>query len=80
HRLVRIEVEVPDTPGALGQVAQLVGELHSNIMEIIHHRAFGASSARAAIVDMVLQLRGEEEAEHVLDALRAHGFNARLVD
>ncbi|MBW2160343.1 MAG: hypothetical protein JRH14_10350 [Deltaproteobacteria bacterium] len=49
-------------------------------MEIIHHRAFGASSARAAIVDMVLQLRGEEEAEHVLDALRAHGFNARLVD
>jgi threonine dehydratase len=80
HRLVRIEVEVPDTPGALGQVAQLVGELHSNIMEIIHHRAFGASSARAAIVDMVLQLRGEEEAEHVLDALRARGFNARLVD
>ena len=80
HRLVRIEVEVPDIPGALGQVAQLVGELHSNIMEIIHHRAFGASSARAAIVDMVLQLRGEEEAEHVLDALRVRGFNARLVD
>ena len=34
HRLVRLEVEVPDIPGALGQVAQLVGELHSNIMEI----------------------------------------------
>jgi hypothetical protein len=29
---------------------------------------------------MVLQLRGEEEAEHVLDALRARGFNAHLVD
>ncbi len=80
HRLVRLEVEVPDVPGALGQVTQLIGELDSNIMEITHQRAFGASSARAAIVDMVLQLRGEEEAEHVLDALRARGFNAHLVD
>jgi threonine dehydratase len=79
HRLVRLEVEVPDVPGALGQVTQLIGELDSNIMEITHQRAFGASSARAAIVDLVLQLRGEEEAEHVLDALRAHGFSARLV-
>jgi hypothetical protein len=49
-------------------------------MEISHQRAFGASSARAAIVDMVLQLRGEEEAGQVLDALSAAGFNARLVD
>jgi threonine dehydratase len=80
HRLVRIEVEVPDIPGALGQVTQLIGELHSNIMEISHQRAFDASSARAAIVNMVLQLRGEEEAEQVLEALSARGFDARLLD
>jgi len=80
HRLVRLEVEVPDTPGALGQVTQLLGELHSNIMEISHQRAFDASSARAAIVNMVLQLRGEEEAEEVLGALSAQGFDARLLD
>jgi threonine dehydratase len=80
HRLVRLEVEVPDIPGALGQVTQLIGELHSNIMEISHQRAFDASSARAAIVNMVLQLRGEEEAEQVLEVLSARGFDARLVD
>jgi threonine dehydratase len=79
HRLVRLEVEVPDIPGALGQVTQLLGDLHSNIMEISHQRAFDASSARAAIVSMVLQLRGEEEAEQVLEALSARGFDARLV-
>ena len=79
HRLVRLEVEVPDIPGALGQVTQLIGALHSNIMEISHQRAFDASSARAAIVNMVLQLRGEEEAEQVLEALSARGFDARLV-
>lgn len=73
-RLVRLRVEVPDIPGALGQVTQLIGKLDSNIMEISHQRAFGASSARAAIVEMVLQLRGEEGVEHLLDALRSRGF------
>ncbi|MGB5694089.1 MAG: threonine ammonia-lyase [Polyangiales bacterium] len=79
HRLVRLQVEVPDVPGALGQVTQLIGELDSNILELSHQRAFGASSARAAIVDMVLQLRGEEQAEQVLDALSARGFDAHLI-
>jgi threonine dehydratase len=80
RRLVRLKVEVPDIPGALGQVAQLIGEFNSNIMEISHQRAFGASSARAAIVDMVLQLRGEEQADQVLDALRDWGLDARLIN
>ena len=75
--MVRLLVEVPDIPGALGQVTQIVGALDSNILEIQHQRAFGGSSARAAIVEMVLQLRGEEGVEQVLKALRAHGFDAR---
>jgi threonine dehydratase len=79
HRLVKLRVEVPDIPGALGQVTQLIGELDSNIMEISHQRTFGASSARAAIVDMVLQLRGEEQADQLLDALRDWGLDARLI-
>jgi threonine dehydratase len=79
HRLVRIRVEVPDVPGALGQVTQLIGELDSNIVELSHQRAFGASSAKAASVDLVLQLRGEEQAEQVLDGLAARGFDACLV-
>ncbi|KPK16163.1 MAG: threonine dehydratase [Myxococcales bacterium SG8_38] len=79
HRLVRLRVEVPDIPGALGQVTQLIGELDSNIVEISHQRAFGASSARAAVVEMVLQLRGEEQAEQVLDALGRRGLEAQLV-
>ncbi len=78
HRLVKLRVEVPDIPGALGQVTQLIGELQSNIVEISHQRTFAASSARAAVVEMVLQLRGEEQAEEVVEALRAWGLDARM--
>jgi threonine dehydratase len=79
HRLVKLRVEVPDIPGALGQVTQLIGELNSNIIEITHQRTFGAHTARAAIVELVLQLRGEEQAEEVLDALRAWNLDAHLI-
>lgn len=78
HRLVRIRVELSDSPGALGEVTQILAELDSNIIDIAHQRVFGGSSARAVVVDFTLQLRGEEQAEQVLAALRHRGLDARL--
>jgi threonine dehydratase len=78
HRLMRIRVELSDSPGALGEVTQILAELDSNIIDIAHQRVFAGSSARAVVVDFTLQLRGEEQAEQVLAALRHRGLDARL--
>ncbi len=80
HRLVRLRVEIDDVPGALGRLTQLLGELDSNIIDIEHQRAFGGSSVRAAIVYLVLQMRGEEQQDQVLAALHARGFDARAAE
>ncbi len=80
HRLVRVRVEVPDLPGSLGEVCQLLGELDSNIIDIQHQRAFSGSSVRATGVDFVLQMRGAEQIEQVLDTLARRGYKARLVE
>jgi threonine dehydratase len=80
NRLVRLRVEIDDVPGALGKLTQLLGELDSNIIEIAHQRAFGGSSVRAVIVDLVLQMRGEEQEDQVLKALRDRGLDARVDD
>ncbi|TVS09048.1 MAG: threonine ammonia-lyase [Gammaproteobacteria bacterium] len=80
HRLVRVRVEVPDLPGALGEVCQLLGELDSNIIDIHHQRAFSGSSVRATGVDFVLQMRGAEQIEQVLGTLARRGYKARLVE
>ncbi len=80
HRLVRVRVEVPDLPGSLGEVCQLLGELDSNIIDIQHQRAFSGSSVRATGVDFVLQMRGAEQIEQVLDSLARRGYKARLVE
>ena len=80
QRLVRVRVEVPDLPGALAEVCQLLGELDSNIIDIHHQRAFTGSSVRATGVDFVVQMRGAEQTEQVLETLGRRGYKARLVD
>jgi threonine dehydratase len=80
HRLVRIRVEIPDVPGALGEICRLIGELDSNIIDLQHQRAFAGSSVRATGVDFVLQMRGEEQIDQALGRLSREGYAARLVD
>ena len=80
HRLVRLRVEIEDVPGALGSLTQLLGELDSNIIDIAHQRTFGGSSVRAAVVDLTLQMRGEEQEDQVVKALKDRGLDARIDD
>ena len=78
RRLVRITVEVPDLPGSLAGITRLLGELDSNIVDIVHQRAFGVSTVRSTVIELVLQMRGEEQVEAVMQSLRDAGYDARL--
>ncbi|MEZ5932025.1 MAG: threonine ammonia-lyase [Alphaproteobacteria bacterium] len=78
RRLIRLGVELQDMPGALAELTQVLGELDSNIIDIAHQRAFGGSSVRATQVSLVLQMRGEEQIERVVAALREKGYEVRL--
>ncbi len=80
HRLMRLAVEIPDVPGALAELTAVVGELDSNIIEIDHQRAFGGSSVRATLVELVLQMRGEEQLDHVVAGLRKKGYDVEIRD
>lgn len=80
QRLVRIRTEIPDLPGALGDICKLLGELNSNIIDIQHQRAFSGSSVRTTGIDFLLQMRGAEQIEQVLDTLVARGYVANIID
>jgi threonine dehydratase len=76
RRLVRLKVEIPDVPGALADVTRVLAELDSNIVEIEHQRAFAGSSVRSTVVELVLQLRGEEQVDQLVAALSSRGYEA----
>ena len=80
HRLVRLQVEIPDVPGALARLTAVLADLESNIIDIQHQRTFGVSSVRASRVALVLQMRGEEQIDQVVEALAERGYEASLSD
>lgn len=79
RRLVRLQVEIPDVPGALGELTRLLGEFDSNIIDIAQERTFGGSSVRATLVRLSLQMRGEEQVDQVVDGLRGNGYEVTLL-
>lgn len=77
-RLAQIQVELRDLPGSLAQVTAFLAEANANIEEVHHQRAFTNLPVQSAEVDFVLETRGREHVEQILQGLRGLGFKARL--
>jgi threonine dehydratase len=78
-RLARLRLDVRDVPGALANVATLLGRLGANIDEVQHQRAFSSLSVERAQIEVVVQTRGVAHIEEVLMAMRAEGYRAERV-
>jgi len=79
-RLVRLRVGVPDVPGALAHVTQLLGDANANIIEVRHQRAFTNLSLRVADVEFVIQTLGGDHVREIVGALAQAGYEASLPD
>ncbi|CAN5902451.1 threonine ammonia-lyase [soil metagenome] len=78
-RLARLRLDVRDVPGALADVATLLGKLGANIDEVQHQRAFSSLSVERAQIELVVQTRGVAHIEQILVAMRAQGYKAERV-
>jgi threonine dehydratase len=78
-RLARIQVSARDVPGNLARITAIVAEAGANIDEVHHQRAFTLLAAQNVSVELVLQTRGREHVQQVIDALQAAGFDAQLM-
>ena len=78
-RLARLRLDVRDVPGALANVATLLGQLGANIDEVQHQRAFSSLSVERAQIEVVVQTRGVVHIEAILTAMREQGYTAERV-
>ncbi len=79
-RLIRLIVGIPDVPGALSEVTQILGELNANIMEIRHQRTFSRLSLKLAEVEIVLQTLGKKHIHEIGETLTQSGYTVRFPD
>ena len=76
-RLARIRVSARDVPGSLARITGIVSEAGANIDEVHHQRAFTMLAAQNVEIELVIQTRGRDHIQGVLDALHAGGFSAQ---
>ncbi|MEO6743218.1 MAG: pyridoxal-phosphate dependent enzyme, partial [Caldimonas sp.] len=78
-RLARLRIDVRDVPGALADVATLLGRLGANIDEVQHQRAFTSLSVERVQIEVVVQTRGAAHIATILEAMRAEGYDVERV-
>ena len=73
-RIMTLEVAIADRPGALAQVAALVGAAGGNILEVSHNRMMMGISARSATLALVIEARDAEHGAEIRRKLLDGGF------
>jgi len=73
-RITRLRIELLDVPGALAQIAGIIGDLGGNIIDVSHHRLFTELPAKETYSNVTLETRDKENLEDILKGLRKAGF------
>jgi threonine dehydratase len=78
ERYLKLKLMLPDRPGQLARVAELIAEASANVVEVLHTR----HGKNALITDVELELsvetRGPEHVRAVLEHLRQAGYDPRI--
>jgi threonine dehydratase len=79
-RLRRISVAVRDLPGELARVAAEIGTAGANIVEVAHHSLMSDLTVKETELKLLIEVRGNEQADAVMGRLRDIGFVVRSED
>jgi len=74
-RLNRLSIGVPDVPGALAEVASILGREGANIVEVLHQRMFSDLDVKTASLEIAVETRDRGQLERAVAALRDPGYH-----
>jgi threonine dehydratase len=77
-RRMVLSTVVPDRPGALAGLLRVVADQGGNVVDVEHLRDGIDIHVRETAVKLVLQTRGPDSNQEILDAARAEGFSVRV--
>ena len=76
-RMTRIRIDLRDVPGTLASATQCIEDCGANIVHIHHHRAFTEQPLQIVEVEFILQTRGKEHIQQIMDLLEKNQFKVR---
>ncbi len=79
-RMFSVVIEIEDRPGILAQIAKVVGEEGGNILEVTHNRMLMDTSAKSAMLGVMIEAQDTAHAEKIRGQLAAAGFRLKAQD
>ena len=78
-RYFTVRIPLPDRPGQLARVSELIADAHANVIEVLHTRHGQGLQISEVILQVSVETRGEEHRAQVLATLEAAGYSPVVV-
>ena len=76
-RVFTVSVQLPDRPGELVNVANVIAKLIGNVIRLEHNQFVSINRNSAVELRITLEAFGHEHKKEIIDALRNHGYDPK---
>lgn len=77
-RYMTMKIPLPDRPGQLARVSELLALAGANVIEVLHTRHGQGLQISEVILQLSVETRGEEHRAHVISTLHDAGFDVHV--
>jgi threonine dehydratase len=78
QRYLKVDIPLPDRPGQLARIAEIISEANANVVEVLHTRHGSGLMISEVGIEIHMETRGPRHAELVLAHLRDAGYRPRV--
>jgi len=78
ERYLKLKLMLPDRPGQLARVAELISEANANVVEVLHTRHGRNALISEVELELSVETRGPEHVRGVIERLREAGYDPRV--
>ena len=78
-RVFTVSVLLPDKPGELVRVAQVIADNQGNVIKLDHNQFVSTNRNAAVELRVTMEAFGHEHKQQIVKALEDHGFRPKLV-
>ena len=78
-RYLTLEIGLPDRPGQLARIAELLAEANANVIEVLHTRHGSGLQISEVALRLSVETRGPAHRALVVDVLHRAGYEPRLI-
>ena len=78
HRRLKFAVRLPDTPGSLMHLLQVIADSGANILTINHDRMCLTLSPNEILVHIACEVGGQDHADSVVESVTSAGYSPTL--